>query len=284
MTVYTWSQTAASNNSADATINWTEGQAPSSVNDSARAMMAAVAKYRDDNSGSLTTGGSSTAYTLSSNQAFASLATMNGQSLRVKFNATNDASPTLNVDSLGAKSIVTVSGSAVGAGQIVANSVHSLVYDNSNNCFVIISSPQPFPSGTKMLFQQTAAPTGWTKDTSHNNKALRIVSGTASSGGSTAFTSVFTSRTIAQVNLPAVNFTGTLPDHQHTIAVFQSPISYQPTSGGPETPLSYGAGATNKQTAAGTTSATSISVSSGGSGTALDFAVQYVDVIIATKD
>jgi len=32
-----------------------------------------------------------------------------------------------------------------------------------------------FPSGTRMLFQQTAAPTGWTKDTSHNDKALHCL-------------------------------------------------------------------------------------------------------------
>jgi len=44
-----------------------------------------------------------------------------------------------------------------------------------------------FPSGTLMLFQQTAAPTGWTKQTTHDDKALRVVSGTASSGGTTAF-------------------------------------------------------------------------------------------------
>jgi hypothetical protein len=52
-----------------------------------------------------------------------------------------------------------------------------------------------FVSGTLMLFQQTSAPTGWTKQTTHNDKALRVVSGSASSGGSTAFTSVFASRT-----------------------------------------------------------------------------------------
>jgi hypothetical protein len=51
------------------------------------------------------------------------------------------------------------------------------------------------PPGTVMLFVQTNAPTGWTKSTTHNNKALRVVSGTASSGGTTAFTSVFASRT-----------------------------------------------------------------------------------------
>ena len=48
-----------------------------------------------------------------------------------------------------------------------------------------------FPSGTLMLFQQTAAPTGWTKQTTHNDKALRVVSGTAGTGGSSAFTTAF---------------------------------------------------------------------------------------------
>lgn len=48
-----------------------------------------------------------------------------------------------------------------------------------------------FPSGTKMLFRQSNAPTGWTKDTAHNDKALRVVSGSARSGGSYGFSSRF---------------------------------------------------------------------------------------------
>ena len=43
---YLWSRTAASNSTADSNVNWAEGQAPSSVNDSARAMMASLAGYR----------------------------------------------------------------------------------------------------------------------------------------------------------------------------------------------------------------------------------------------
>ena len=35
----------------------------------------------------------------------------------------------------------------------------------------------PIPSTTKMLFFQASAPTGWTKDITHNNKALRVVNG-----------------------------------------------------------------------------------------------------------
>ena len=54
-----------------------------------------------------------------------------------------------------------------------------------------------FPSGTAMLFVQTAAPTGWTKSTTHNDKALRVVSGTASSGGTVAFTTAFASQGVS---------------------------------------------------------------------------------------
>jgi hypothetical protein len=53
------------------------------------------------------------------------------------------------------------------------------------------------PSGTVMMFVQTAAPTGWTKSTTHDNKALRVVSGTASSGGTVAFTTAFASKSVS---------------------------------------------------------------------------------------
>lgn len=43
-----------------------------------------------------------------------------------------------------------------------------------------------FPSGTRMPFNQSAAPTGWTKDATAalNDSVMRIVTGTAASGGS----------------------------------------------------------------------------------------------------
>lgn len=56
----------------------------------------------------------------------------------------------------------------------------------------LIESPSGLDvAATAMLFHQTAAPALWTKDVTHNNKSLRIVSGSISSGGATAFTSVF---------------------------------------------------------------------------------------------
>lgn len=66
---------------------------------------------------------------------------------------------------------------------------------------VVVSFDGPatgdLPSGTKMLFFQAAAPTGWVKDTSINNSMVRIVSGQTggSSGGTLNFTEVFTNFT-----------------------------------------------------------------------------------------
>lgn len=145
-----------------------------------------------------------------------------------------------------------------------------------------------FPSGTVMLFVQTAAPTGWTKSTDHNDKALRVVSGTASSGGSTAFSSVMAARTIAQANLPniTISASGLTASSSTTVSLSGGTIggtgstSWGADGGGlsgPVNPSGISASATTTTTIGGT-------VSLGGSGTALDFAVQYVDTIIAVKD
>jgi len=56
-----------------------------------------------------------------------------------------------------------------------------------------------FPAGTRTIFNQTTAPTGWTKDVSFDNAALRVVSGAASSGGTENFTDVFTQHTFSSV-------------------------------------------------------------------------------------
>ena len=53
------------------------------------------------------------------------------------------------------------------------------------------------PPGSKMLFYQESAPTGWTKLTTDNNKTLRVVSGSGGgSGGTNTFTSAFSERSV----------------------------------------------------------------------------------------
>jgi hypothetical protein len=71
-----------------------------------------------------------------------------------------------------------------------------------------------FPPGTRLLFQQTAAPTGWTKVTSGiDNRALRVVTGTAGSGGSNAFTTAFnSSRSVSGTSLSVSQ----IPSHNHS--------------------------------------------------------------------
>ncbi len=135
--VASWSTTAANNATADSNVNWAEGQAPSSVNNSARAEMASVALYRDDVEGSLTTGGTTTAYTVTTGQSFASLTALDGNMLRLRFNATNGAAPTLAVDGLTAKPIHTAAGTAVATGAILANTVQGLTYSNADNAFIL---------------------------------------------------------------------------------------------------------------------------------------------------
>ena len=81
----------------------------------------------------------------------------------------------------------------------------------SNGTAWTSAAPSGFPSGTVMMFVQTAAPTGWTKSTTHDNKALRVVSGTAASGGSVAFTTAFASQAVSG-SIGNTTATGTVGD------------------------------------------------------------------------
>jgi hypothetical protein len=65
------------------------------------------------------------------------------------------------------------------------------------NAAFLAANNASFDSGTRLAFQQTAAPTGWTKDLTHNNKALRIINGTVGTGGTVAFTTAFASKSVS---------------------------------------------------------------------------------------
>ena len=161
MTLYKWSQTASSDATADSTINWAEGQAPSSVNDSARAMMAATAKYRDDIAGAIVTSGTSTAYTVSSYQVFDTLAHISGQMIAFTPHATNGATVTLNVDSLGAKPLRTAPNTELLAGVIIQGTPYAAVYNNSDGAFYLrgyFGTPYNVPILGGMDFWDTVTP------------------------------------------------------------------------------------------------------------------------------
>ena len=166
-----------------------------------------------------------------------------------------------------------------------------------------------------MLFQQSAAPVGWTKLISHDNKALRVVSGGVSAGGNLTFTSAFSSRgtsgSVAGTGLSVAQ----MPTHSHGIS--QSPHSHSTSvsdpghthrfraaeAGGNSSSGSGDLDASNKDktTKSATTgisvgvnaNSISISVQNNGSGAAhshgftgsnIDMRVQYVDVIFARRN
>lgn len=81
-----------------------------------------------------------------------------------------------------------------------------------------------FPAGTRLLFHQAAAPTGWTKQTTVNDAVLRVVSGTTGggTGGSLAFSALFAagkavtlSGNVGETTLLTVD----MPAHRHPMFV-----------------------------------------------------------------
>lgn len=161
MTLYKWSQTAALDASADSTINWAEGQSPSSVNDSGRAMMAATAKYRDDIAGAIVTSGTSTAYTVSSYQGFDSAAHLGGQMIAFTPHVTNGATVTLNVDGLGARPLRASPGVELLAGTIIQGTPYVTVYNNSDAAFYLrglYGNPYNVPLSAGLDYWGSTAP------------------------------------------------------------------------------------------------------------------------------
>jgi hypothetical protein len=166
----------------------------------------------------------------------------------------------------------------------------------SNGTIWTSAAAAAFDSGTVMLFAQTTAPTGWTKNTSTgDNSALRVVTGNASTGGSVAFTTAFASQTPSgSVSITAVSgsagattlSTPQIPSHSHSYPEFTSEgdgitkirfSDFTPYPGPRSTGAEGGGGSHTHP----------FSFSSGSgtfTGNAINLAVQYIDVIRASKN
>lgn len=159
--VHYWSSSAANNASADSAVNWAEGQAPSSVNDSARAMMASVANWRNDTSGFITTTGTSTAYAVTSNQGFASLAVMGYAVIAFVPHVTSGAAPTLSVDGLAAQKIRFTTGADLPTNSLIAGTPYVVTYYAATTEFLVHnigSNPYQVPLGAGFDFWGATAP------------------------------------------------------------------------------------------------------------------------------
>jgi hypothetical protein len=127
-----------------------------------------------------------------------------------------------------------------------------------------------FPSATVSLFYQASAPTGWTKVTTQNDKALRVVSGSGGvAGGTNAFSSVMAQSVVGSYTLTIAD----TPNHGHPY-----------TAPGPNdamTPFSGGALNSSGSPAAANTGA----VGGGGAHNhTIMMSIQYIDIILASKN
>lgn len=158
----------------------------------------------------------------------------------------------------------------------------------SNGTTWVSQAAAAFDSGTVMLFAQTTAPTGWTKLTNLDNYALRVVSGTASTGGSVAFTTAFASQTPAgSINTSGLSAGATtlnttqIPSHTHSITAQQDGCA---NSNGFRGFTSNTSSFNTNATGGGGSHTHTVSGSATFTGTAINLAVQYVDIIRASKN
>jgi hypothetical protein len=180
-------------------------------------------------------------------------------------------------------------GSGAGLSNINGSNVTGLV---ANATYATTAgSISSIPSGTKMLFAQSSAPAGWTKLTSNDDAALRVVSGAAGTGGTVGFNTAFSATTISGLTGSTSLSESQLPIHRHF-------VSTSVVNGG--APSSVNSLVRQRTTAGdsdyyleGTSAEPSVLRSSAtGSGAghdhtfsgSLNLAVKYVDVIIAQKD
>jgi hypothetical protein len=202
-------------------------------------------------------------------------------------------------------SVLSVSGGGTGLSTLTANNV-ILGNGTSNPTFVApgtagnvltsngttwtSASTGDFASGTRMTFNQTNAPTGWTKSTSVDNAGFRLVSGSVSSGGSVDFSTAFASQTpTGSVSISSISgsagattlSTPQIPSHSHpqggTNSNRDAYIGPGPTVFAGSTGNTGGGGSHDHPFSFSSGSATF-------SGNAINLAVKYVDLIIAQKN
>jgi hypothetical protein len=142
-----------------------------------------------------------------------------------------------------------------------------------------------FSSGTRMTFNQTAAPTGWTKDTSTDNAGFRLVSGSTSSGGSVDFTTAFNATRAVTVTSMSGSAGATtlstpqIPSHSHSYQSYCGGTNFTGAGRQRDVPTEV----FNTNNTGGGGSHTHPFSFSTGAGT-VDLAIKYVDLIIAQKN
>ena len=206
-------------------------------------------------------------------------------------------------------------------GVAITQGSHTMIYNQSDKCVDVLGAKvgttgttyigsgaeltgiDIIPAGSLMLFQQSSAPTGWTKGTAHDNKALRVVTGSASSGGSNTFAAAFNNNQTVSGTTSSTSVTITGSTAAHTLTISEMP-AHTHTEGGIQefgTTSSTSTGTRNtgnsspgnqfetQSTGGGGSHSHDVGTLAGGSHThtfsdTFNLDVQYVDLIICSKD
>jgi len=139
--VAAYSITAGSNTSAGG-VSTAEGMSPAAVNNAMRAIMADLAIDRNLIGGLAVSGGSANAQTLTTGMTLAAYQ----QGLLMGFEAgyTNTGTTTLNVDSVGAKTVKRANGSNLAPGDITAGGLYLVAYETTADALILLT-----PSDTR---------------------------------------------------------------------------------------------------------------------------------------
>lgn len=167
-----WSEVAANNNAAYP-HGAAEGGAPSGINDVIRENMGAIKRDWNRGNGVKTTSGTNT-ITVSYDVAAAAYYT--GERFLLKAGGTNTGATTLNINSLGAKTVKTLGGAALVGGEIRSGSYFEVVYDGTD--FLLLRPPI---APTVQVFTSSGT---WTRPTGCTHVIVEVLGGGGGGGGS----------------------------------------------------------------------------------------------------
>lgn len=211
---FDWSTTASANDDAGTPINWAENQLPATVNNSAREMMKQTADWRNF-VGGLKISATADTMTLTSGLTLTAYA----QDLTFAFEcgAANTGAATINIDSVGAKSIVKFHDVALAAGDLEAGGKYVLSYEATADNFQLLSPSSIAPAtltGVETFTNKSIdlANNTITGTTAEFNTALSDGSFTTLAGSE-----VLTNKTLTSVILN-VGLSGTAIDTDATMA------------------------------------------------------------------
>ncbi|WP_208438413.1 phage tail protein [Bartonella vinsonii] len=178
-TIYDWSLKASENTHADNLVNWSEGQLPSTINNSARGMMQRIRECLSDRGGSIEStfhvdhNQQTTAITLQAKSQFREY--KNDIVVRFKAKGKNVGATTVALNSLPHKQVYKAKdvGGAVSleGGEIQNGCIYTLTYDEILSGWQLLNptptqsqlglESNPYPSGFIGTFAMQALPYGW---------------------------------------------------------------------------------------------------------------------------